>query len=233
MVRLPRNEKQTYWLNSRPQMWPMVWIYQIVTGVTSVVGVPSTHLVLKCGPKSGLSCRRQVVHPRPQTPQGESVAKPETPLLIMLSIACKHEVHGNFFSPLFEREVRGQKHPREMVINRNSMPNISQYITSKGCQHRYRTTSAPEGQATTGHPFPNQQTHNYMLCPISRIQLHISIYTLVQTIISVQAKLEVLRRKHIVHPTGFGAYSSSCCKGTNNCVGTMGVDQLPSSTVGL
>ena len=26
-------------------MWPMVWIYQIVTGVTSVVGVPSTHLV--------------------------------------------------------------------------------------------------------------------------------------------------------------------------------------------
>ena len=46
MVRLPRNEKQTYWLNSRPQMWPMVWIYQIVTGVTSVVGVPSTHLVI-------------------------------------------------------------------------------------------------------------------------------------------------------------------------------------------
>ena len=46
VVWLPRNEKQTYRLNSRPQMWPMVWIYQIVTGVTSVVGVPSTHLVL-------------------------------------------------------------------------------------------------------------------------------------------------------------------------------------------
>ena len=25
MVRLPRNEKQTYWLNSRAQMWPSVW----------------------------------------------------------------------------------------------------------------------------------------------------------------------------------------------------------------
>ena len=49
VVRLPRNEKQTYRLNSRPQMWPMVWIYQIVTGVTSVVGVPSTHLVVLCG----------------------------------------------------------------------------------------------------------------------------------------------------------------------------------------
>ena len=120
MVWLPRNEKQTYRLNSRPQTWPMgltltitltfefwrsnvtltfdhtqwprpwifmvkfwyscisewegrltlhkgsgsrsfmtmtmtmtiwwprsgVWIYQIVTGVTSVVGVPSTHLVV-------------------------------------------------------------------------------------------------------------------------------------------------------------------------------------------
>ena len=114
VVRLPRNEKQTYRLNSRPQMWPMgltltiiltfeiwrsnvtltfdhthdldhgfswsnscisewegrltlhkgcgsrsfmtmtmtiwwlrsgVWIYQIVNGVTAVVGVPSTHLV--------------------------------------------------------------------------------------------------------------------------------------------------------------------------------------------
>ena len=73
VVRLPRNEKQTYRLNSRPQMWPMgltlamtltfefsrsnvtltfwwprsgVRIYQIVTGVSSDVGVPSTHLVL-------------------------------------------------------------------------------------------------------------------------------------------------------------------------------------------
>ena len=32
---------------------------------------------------------RQGVHPRSQTPQGESVAKPEIPLLIILSITCK------------------------------------------------------------------------------------------------------------------------------------------------
>ena len=50
---------------------------------------------------------------------------------------------------------------------------------------------------------------------------------------SVQAKLEVVRRKHIVHLTGFGAYSSTCYKGTDNCADTMGVDQLPSSTVRL
>ena len=31
-------------------------------------------------PKGGPTCRRQVVNPRHQTPQGQSVAKPETPL---------------------------------------------------------------------------------------------------------------------------------------------------------
>ena len=62
---------------------------------------------------------------------------------------------------------------------------------------------------------------------------HTVICILVQTIISVQAQLEVVRRKHIVHLAGFDAYSSTCYKGIDNCAGTMGVDQLPSSTVRL
>ena len=133
-----------------------------------------------------------------------------------------------------ESKVRGQKHHREVVKNRNSFPNISQYITSKDYQHPvYRTTSTRERQATIGHPFPHQQTHNDILRPISRMQIHSYIYTLVQIFISFQAKLEVIRRKHIVHPIGFGSHSSTCCKGTDNCAGTMGVDPLPSSTVGL
>ena len=65
------------------------------------------------------------------------------------------------------------------------------------------------------------------------IYVYIYIYTLVQTIISVQAKLEVVRGKDIVHPTGFGAYSFTFCKGTDSSAGTMGVDQLSSSTVRL
>ena len=75
MVRLPRNEKQTYQLNFRPQIWSMgltlamtltfefswsnvtftIWwprsavrIYQIMNEVTSAVSVPSTHLVNAC-----------------------------------------------------------------------------------------------------------------------------------------------------------------------------------------
>ena len=42
---------------------------------------PTAQLLLKNWfPKGGPTCRRQVVNPRHQTPQGQSVAKPEFPL---------------------------------------------------------------------------------------------------------------------------------------------------------
>ena len=42
---------------------------------------PTAQLLFKIRyPKGGPICRRQVVNPRHQTPQGQSVAKPETPL---------------------------------------------------------------------------------------------------------------------------------------------------------
>ena len=118
-----------------------------------------------------------MVHPRPQTPRGESVAKPETPLLIILTIACKYEV-TTCLAHYSKSKVREQKHPREVVKIRNSsIPHISQYITAKIVKIRYWTTSAREGQATTGHPFPHQQTHTCMLRPISRIQIHTLTHT--------------------------------------------------------
>ena len=42
---------------------------------------PTAQLLFKIQfPKGEPTCRRQVVKPRHQTPQGQSVAKPETPL---------------------------------------------------------------------------------------------------------------------------------------------------------
>ena len=42
---------------------------------------PTVKLLFKIRfPKGGPACRRPVVNPRHQTPQGQSVAKPETPL---------------------------------------------------------------------------------------------------------------------------------------------------------
>ena len=49
---------------------------------------------------------------------------------------------------------------------------------------QYRTSNAQEGQATTGHPSPHQQTHNYMLRPIApntQLYIYIYIYTLSDT----------------------------------------------------
>ena len=68
-------------------------------------------------PESGPSYRRQVVHPRPQTPQAELVAKPGTPLFIVSSLICKpdiKEARSVSSNPLFKKNVRGRKHPREM-----------------------------------------------------------------------------------------------------------------------
>ena len=48
--------------------------------------------------KIGPPYRRQVFHSRPQTPHGDSVTKPGTLLLIILSLVCIfdiNEVHGN------------------------------------------------------------------------------------------------------------------------------------------
>ena len=59
---------------------------------------PTAQLLLKSRfPKSGQAHNRQVVNPRHQTPQGQSVAKPET--------------DGATLNPIFWRKVQGQKHP--------------------------------------------------------------------------------------------------------------------------
>ena len=58
-----------------------------------------------------------MVHPPPQTPQGESVAKPETLLLIIISLVCKHDTKDVFdylSSKCFQKVVRGHKYHRKV-----------------------------------------------------------------------------------------------------------------------
>ena len=59
-------------------------------------------------PQIGPSHRRQVVHARPQTPRDESVAKPETLLLIILSMVCKYYIYKGspwkLVQPVFQKE---------------------------------------------------------------------------------------------------------------------------------
>ena len=51
-----------------------------------------TNFRLEHKSKIGPPHRRQAVHLRPQALQGESVAEPETLLLITLSIVCKYDI---------------------------------------------------------------------------------------------------------------------------------------------
>ena len=83
--------------------------------------------------------RRQVVHPWPPTPHGESVAKSETLLLIILSIIYKYdvtEVHANLSNPFFKKKARGRNHTRQVGNCRNSSPYIRHFILSKYWQHQ-------------------------------------------------------------------------------------------------
>ena len=102
-------------------------------------------------PKIGPPHRRQVVHPWPQTPQGESVAEPGTVLLIVLSLQNKFDimmVHCNlsnlfvFFVFFFKKEVCRQKHPRKADKCRNNISYVNHFILSKYCQHPLQETSA-------------------------------------------------------------------------------------------
>ena len=109
-------------------------------------------IVQKYKSQIGSPHRRQVVHLRPQTPQGGSVAKPETHLLIVLNLVCKcdiKEVHGNYSYPVFSKKVHGQKHPWEVDTCKKSS---LYFILSKYWQHPVQDNQCRKGQATTGHP---------------------------------------------------------------------------------
>ena len=87
-----------------------------------------------------------MVHPWPQTPQGESVAQPGTPLLLILNLIFKidiKQVHVNMCNSFFEKKVYGQKHPEEADECRNNIPYITHFILSKYCQKCGTRQSVP------------------------------------------------------------------------------------------
>ena len=94
-------------------------------------------LILKCEPKSGLSCRRQVVHLRPQTPQGESVAKPETDY--------------------------GQLVPKTTRTQDNSYPRQLVPRTTRTQDNSYPGQLIPKTTRTQDDSYPGQLVHRTIL----------------------------------------------------------------------
>ena len=71
---------------------------------------PTVQLLFKIRfPKGGPTCRRQVINPRHQTPQGQSVAKPETPLQNICSWVARYDIKGSVstvLNPIFSKKVQ-------------------------------------------------------------------------------------------------------------------------------
>ena len=113
------------------------------------------------------------------TPQGESVAKPETPLLIILSIACRYDVHVNFSVRYSKSKVQGQKHPREVVKNKKSIPK------HKSIHNKQRLSTSGIGQPVPekGRPpqaIPSTISRHIIPCYVryQGSKIHSYIYTI-------------------------------------------------------
>ena len=97
---------------------------------------PTAPLLLKSRfPKGRPACKRQVFNPRHQTPQGKSVAKPETPLQnIQVGVAwCDIKgSDGTMLNPIFWKKVQGQN------IRESERLQNAKYLVSKCCSKQLR-----------------------------------------------------------------------------------------------
>ena len=77
-----------------------------------------------------------MVHPRPLTLQGESVAEPETPpqIILIMWIWYKRGPWQLVEAVRLKRNP-GQRHPRYVHKCRDSIPYVNHFILSKYCQH--------------------------------------------------------------------------------------------------
>ena len=181
---------------------------------------PTAQLLFKIRfPKGGLTCRGQVVNPRHQTPQGQSVAKPaEYP-----SWVARCDIKGfvsAVLNPIFSKKVQGQKHPGRWGIVEHQIPSIKVLFKTNTKGHKHpssRLLSKSKIQLV------NQRKQKVAFSPGTahspEIQSYRTWWGAASPILNdtpvlyiYVTKQKVIRRKHIVQPTGFGACSSTCCQ---------------------
>ena len=91
-------------------------------------------------PKCGPTCRRQVVNPRHQTPQGQSVARPETPLQNSRSWVARFDIvgsDGTMMNQIFWKKVQGQNHLGRWEIAECQIPGIKMLLETNTKGHRH------------------------------------------------------------------------------------------------
>ena len=91
-------------------------------------------------PKGGPTCRRQAVNPRHQTPQGQSVAKPETPLQNIQSWLAGCDIKGSddtILNPVFWKTIQGQRHLGRWEILECQIPIIKMLFKTNTECHKH------------------------------------------------------------------------------------------------
>ena len=119
-------------------------------------------------------------------------------------------------NPIFSKKVQGQKHPGRWGIVEHQIPSIKMLFKTNTKSHKHpsiRFLSLPYRTCWgAASPILNDTPVVYTTYNRTRIRnVHTYIYTYILTQ-SFWTGTKVIRRKHIVQPTGFGACSSTCCQ---------------------
>ena len=93
-------------------------------------------------PKCRPTCRRQVVNPRHQTLQGQSVAKPETPLqnIEYRNWLARCDIKGSdgtMLNQMFWKKVQGQKYSGRWGIVEHQIPSIKVLFKTNAKSHKH------------------------------------------------------------------------------------------------
>ena len=106
---------------------------------------------------------------------------------------------------IFSKKVQGQKHPGRWGIVEHQIPSIKVLFKTNTKGHKHPSNRLLSKSKT-------QYIYIYMSYNRTHIMnAYTSIYIYILTQ-SFWTGTKVIRRKHIVQPTGFGACSSTCCQ---------------------
>ena len=129
----------------------------------------------------------------------------------------EHKISG--IKVLFKTNTKGHKHPRIRLLSKSKTQLVNQ--RRQKVAFRPGTAHVPEIQSyrTWWDPILNDTPVVYIYIYTSYNRTHRrNAYTYIYYILyiyiltrSFWAGTKVIRRKHIVQPTGFGACSSTCC----------------------
>ena len=111
-------------------------------------------------------------------------------------------------NPIFWKKVQGQKHPGRWGIVDHQIHSIKVLFKTNAKSHKHPGIKLLSSESKT--QLVNQRKQNSYRR--AYIYIYIWIYILTQ---SFWTGTKVIRRKHIIQPTGFGACSSTCC--LNGC----------------